>query len=35
MINTAMDVTKAKAYFKKKEFALANNLDEMKIDPVA
>jgi hypothetical protein len=35
MINTAMDVTKAKAYFKKKDFTLVSNLDEMRIDPVA
>jgi hypothetical protein len=35
MINNALDTAKAKDYFKKKEFALASNLEDKRDDPVA
>jgi hypothetical protein len=35
MINSAMNLTKAKEYFKKKDFTLAANLEEERLDPVA
>jgi len=35
MINTALDTSKVKNYFKKKEFALASNLENKRDDPVA
>ena len=35
MINSALDTTKEKDYFKKREFALASNLEDKREDPVA